>query len=137
MQKIINYCGEKFILSGETARAFTDSSNIAHIIRVENTDSYQIEINNENGVYFGMCKKYKFNVCDIFDDMPVVLDEEIKEEKILKYLAEAFNLFSELYKQHPDELNDFADGIHKCQYVIGMRYAREHRPDLFPMKGDN
>ena len=32
------------------------------------------------------------------------------------------------------ELNDFSDGIHKCQYVIGMRYAREHRPDLFPMK---
>ena len=57
-----------------------------------------------------------------------------KEEKILKHLAEAFNLFSKLEKQHPDELNDFAEGIHNCQYVIGMRYAREHRPDLFPEK---
>ena len=130
MKKIISYCGEKFILSGETARVFTDSSNIAHIIRVENTDMYQIEINNENGVYFGMCKKY--------NEQDEIIDKRLKdqqeEETILKHLSKAFNLFSKLDKQHPDELNDFADGIHKCQYVIGMRYAREHRPDLFPKK---
>lgn len=133
MQKIINYCGEKFILSGETAKHFKDDTNITHILKVAHSDNYQIELNDKNGVYFGICRKYNQQ-----DDL---IDKRIKnyekEEKILEHLIKAYNLFTELDKQHPDELNDFADGIHKCQYVIGMRYARKHRSDLFPMKGDN
>lgn len=45
-----------------------------------------------------------------------------------------WNEFVKLDSQHPDEQRDFADGIHKCQYIIGMRIARDGRPDLFPIK---
>lgn len=58
----------------------------------------------------------------------------IKEEEIVDILSNAFNEFIKLESQHPDELRDFADGIHKCQYVLGMRIAREHCPDIFPIK---
>lgn len=130
MKKIVDYAGEKFILSEETAEYFNDDFKITSILKIPNCDNYQIEMSNGNSVYFGMCKKY-YKEDDITDKR--IQDYE-NEEKIIEYLAEAFNLFSKLDKQHPDELNDFSDGIHKCQYVIGMRYAREHRPDLFPMK---
>lgn len=134
MQKIITYAGEKFILSEETAKYFNDDFKITNILKIPNSDNYQIEMSNGNSIYFGMCKKYKFNVCDIFDDMPVVSDEKDEEETILKHLSQAYNIFSKLDKQHPDENDDFVDGIHRCQYVIGMRYARKHRPDLFLKK---
>ena len=58
----------------------------------------------------------------------------INEEEILTDLVNAWNKFGKLESQHPNELEDFADGIHKCQYVLAMRFARESRPDLFPKK---
>ena len=134
MQKIINYCGEKFILSEEVAKRFKEESIIVSVLKIPQSNNYQIEINNGDNVYFGMCKKYS-QEDDLID---IRIKNYEKEEKILEHLTQAYNLFTELDKQHPDELNDFAEGIHKCQYVLGMRYAREHRPDLFPMKkGDN
>lgn len=57
-----------------------------------------------------------------------------REKKVLDYLVNAFNEFIKLDKQHPDELRDFTDGIHKCQYLIGMRVARKHEPKIFPRK---
>jgi len=66
---------------------------------------------------------------------PPFKNKELRDEEIiLKHLSLIYSLFTELDKQHLEELNDFVDGIHKCQYVIGMRYARKHRPDLFPKK---
>lgn len=131
MKKIISYYGEKYILSEEIAEYFNDSSIIESIMQLrQNSQDYIIYIKNGNEVYFGKCKKY-YKEDEITDKR---IQDYAKEEKILKHLAEAFNLFSKLEKQHPDELNDFTEGIHKCQYVIGMRYAREHRPDLFPEK---
>lgn len=59
-----------------------------------------------------------------------------KEEKIVKMLAECWNEFLQLEQQHPDERRDFCNGIYRCQDVIGMRFARESRPDLFPIKGE-
>lgn len=59
------------------------------------------------------------------------------EKELIKKLSDIYNEFSsKLYSQHPNELSDFADGIHKCQYVLAMRMAREHYPDLFPYKLD-
>jgi len=55
-------------------------------------------------------------------------------DDILLHLAKAWNIFLKLDRQHPTELQDFADGLHKCQSVIGMRVARDFRPDLFPKK---
>ena len=110
MKKIVDYAGEKFILSEETAEYFNDDFKITSILKIPNCDNYQIEMSNGNSVYFGMCKKY-YKEDDITDKR--IQDYE-NEEKIIEYLAEAFNLFSKLDKQHPDELNDFSDGIHKC-----------------------
>ena len=59
-----------------------------------------------------------------------------KEESVLNNLTEAFNEFIKLESQHPDEQRDFTDGIHKCQYIIGMRIARNYRPDIYPIKGN-
>jgi len=62
----------------------------------------------------------------------------MKDEKqvmeIVNDLADTWNKFIKLEKQHPDELRDFTDGIHKCQGIIGMRYAMAFRPELFPIK---
>jgi hypothetical protein len=57
-----------------------------------------------------------------------------KEKNILNLLTKAYNQFAALQRQHPNELQDFADGIHRCQYVIGMRFARMHFSDIFPIK---
>ena len=57
-----------------------------------------------------------------------------QEKKVLEKLAEAWHEFLKLEKQHPDEISDFCDGIHKCQLVIGMRFARESNPEIFPKK---
>ena len=57
-----------------------------------------------------------------------------KEKEILDDLAKVWNKFVILKSQHPDELRDFADGIHKCQYLIGMRMARKHYPKILPKK---
>lgn len=57
-----------------------------------------------------------------------------QEEKVLSLLVDCFNEFTKLPTQHPNESQDFCDGIHKCQYVLAMRFAREARPDIFPIK---
>ena len=58
-----------------------------------------------------------------------------KEEKeVLDDLVNAWNKFVKLDKEHPEEINDFADGIHKCQYVLAMRIARQVEPSIFIKK---
>jgi hypothetical protein len=58
-----------------------------------------------------------------------------KEElEVIDYLRKAWGAFLKLERQHPDEERDFADGIHKCQYLMGMRVARRVDPLLFPVK---
>lgn len=61
--------------------------------------------------------------------------DDFKEEKeVLMYLANAWNKFQAMYREHPSELKDFTDGIHQCQRIIGMRIARNYMPELFPIK---
>ena len=57
-----------------------------------------------------------------------------QEEKVLKLLAICWNEFVKLDTQHPDERRDFCNGIHRCRDILGMRFARDSRPDLFPIK---
>lgn len=57
-----------------------------------------------------------------------------KEEEILDHLTKAWNVFCELEREYPCELDDFRDGIHQCQRLIGMRFARDYMPDIFPIK---
>lgn len=58
----------------------------------------------------------------------------IYEKEVLESLKTTWNLFLGLEKQHPNERSDFANGIHQCQNVIAMRLAREHYPEIFPIK---
>ncbi len=55
-----------------------------------------------------------------------------KEDKISKYLAAAFNEFSKLKPSHPSHIQDFIDGIHKCQMVIGWRELQKLNPKKYP-----
>lgn len=57
-----------------------------------------------------------------------------KEKQVLDSLSNAWNLFIEMERQHPNEAADFADGIHKCQQIIALRVARSIHPDVFPIK---
>lgn len=61
-------------------------------------------------------------------------DRSMLEKQISDRLCEAMNLFNELDSQHPSEMHDFVDGIHKCQYVLGMRILRRDYPEIYPMK---
>ena len=79
---------------------------------------------------------YEYFFRDLYDSNHVNPDYLSKEKELVKKLADIYNEFTELSSQHPNELSDFADGIHKCQYVLAMRMARYHCPDLFPCKPD-
>ena len=57
-----------------------------------------------------------------------------KEKLVLDYLKKAWEEFLKLDRQHPDEARDFDDGIHRCQYLMGMRIARKYHPEIFPIK---
>jgi hypothetical protein len=50
-------------------------------------------------------------------------------------LIEAVNAFGALPRQHPSELPDFVDGIHRCQDQLALRIVRRHYPKGWPDKG--
>ena len=56
------------------------------------------------------------------------------EGDVMDSLVTAWNKFVGLEKQHPSELSDFADGIHKCQNLLAVRIARREFPDGWPIK---
>lgn len=56
------------------------------------------------------------------------------EGRVMDALVEAFNEFSKLERQHPDELRNFVDGIHRCQDVLAVRIARREYPQGWPVK---
>lgn len=56
------------------------------------------------------------------------------EGKVHDALIEAVNIFARLPRQHPDEMRDFVDGIHKCQDQLAVRIVRRHYPKGWPDK---
>lgn len=56
-----------------------------------------------------------------------------EETQIVFLLAKSFNLFVKLDKQHPSEVSEFGEAIHKAQLIIGMRVARRVCPKVFPI----
>ena len=56
------------------------------------------------------------------------------EGRVMDALIMAWNQFVGLDRQHPDELRDFADGIHKCQDCLALRIARRIYPEGWPVK---
>lgn len=51
-------------------------------------------------------------------------------------LCDAFNAFAALDRQHPDELRDFADGVHRCQDQLALRVCRRAYPKGWPAGGE-
>lgn len=49
-------------------------------------------------------------------------------------IADAFNAYAALPRQHPDELRDVADAVHRWQDILMARCARACHPDYFPVK---
>jgi len=46
------------------------------------------------------------------------------EERLMRYLADAYNLFINLPQTHPSHINEFVSSIHKCQDVITHRIVQ-------------
>jgi len=54
------------------------------------------------------------------DEMGLTQDER----EVMDRLMDAYRLFHRLTKEHPDELRDFVDGLHRCQDVLAVRVFR-------------
>lgn len=57
-----------------------------------------------------------------------------EEGVVMDSLVAAFNAFAQLERQHPDELSDFKDGIHRCQDALALRVCRRAFPRGWPIK---
>ena len=55
-----------------------------------------------------------------------------EEQAVMVNLKEAYEKFMQLSKEHPDELRDFVDGIHRCQDVMAVRVCRREFPEGWP-----
>jgi hypothetical protein len=53
------------------------------------------------------------------------------EKEVLAYLAHAWNKFIKLDNHHLDHINEFRHGIHKLQYIIGVRVAQRLNPEIW------
>lgn len=57
------------------------------------------------------------------------------EGVVMDALCAAVNAFGRLGRQHPDEMRDFVDGIHRCQDQLAVRIARRAFPVGWPTHG--
>lgn len=57
-----------------------------------------------------------------------------QEGKVMDALLLAYEEFCKLDKQHPNESVDFTNGIHQCQYILGLRIVRKDYPEGWPIK---
>ncbi|MCJ7747849.1 MAG: hypothetical protein MUP27_08900 [Desulfobacterales bacterium] len=62
------------------------------------------------------------------DEMGLTQDER----EVMDRLMDAYRLFHRLTKEHPDELRDFVDGLHRCQDVLAVRVCRRIYPKGWP-----
>jgi len=58
----------------------------------------------------------------------------LEERKIMNLLVDAHNLFIKIEATHPNDINEWVEGIHKCQHVLQKRILRRDYPDTFPIK---
>lgn len=68
--------------------------------------------------------------------MPKRKDFTIQEKNILTAIGYIWNEYIKLEKQHPNEQNEFAAGIHTLQHLIAIRAVRRNFPKMFPVKKD-
>ena len=53
------------------------------------------------------------------------------ELEIVNLLADAYNKFCELPKQHPQDGAEFTDAIHRLQHLVMKRSTVRDHPDIF------
>lgn len=56
------------------------------------------------------------------------------EGKVMDALIDTWNAFNKLERQHPGELKEFTDGVHKCQDLLALRVVRRCYPLGWPVK---
>lgn len=72
---------------------------------------------------------------DFIDDKINRVDGLTQEEgEVMDALVTAWNKFIGLQRQHPSELDEFCDGIHRCQYLLSVRISRREHPEGWPTK---
>lgn len=49
-------------------------------------------------------------------------------------LVNAWSEYIKLEKQHPSDITEFCDGIHKCQHALKIRILRRDYPEGYPIK---
>lgn len=54
-----------------------------------------------------------------------------KEQSVMDDLVSAWNNFIKLEKQHPCDINEFADSVHKLQGILSMRPLRRQYPEYW------
>ncbi len=54
------------------------------------------------------------------------------EKEIMECLRRAFELIVKMDSTHPNHLEEFVQGIHKCQSVIIHRIIQRKYPEEFP-----
>lgn len=58
------------------------------------------------------------------------------EGQAMDALCDAVNAYGQLPREHPSEVDDFCDAIHRCQDLLALRIARRHYPNGWPNKMD-
>lgn len=54
-----------------------------------------------------------------------------EENSVMDDLVSAWNKFIKLEKQHPCDINEFGDSIHKLQGILAMRPLRRQYPEYW------
>lgn len=54
-----------------------------------------------------------------------------EEQEIMDNLVSAWNKFIKLEKQHPCDINEFGDSIHKLQGILALRPLRRQYPEYW------
>jgi len=57
-----------------------------------------------------------------------------QEGKVMDSLIDAWNEFNKLSVEHPSDNLDFANAIHQCQQIMGMRILRREHPKGWAVK---
>ena len=56
----------------------------------------------------------------------------LEEQGIMDKLMECYELFLKIDREHPDEIRNFVDGVHKIQDVLALRVIRRCYPQGWP-----
>lgn len=92
-------------------------------------DIYNVNINHFT-TYLKYDKKHKKKVKKKLLKMRLTKTGlGIEEAKCMSNLIDCWNTFIAMERTHPDELNDFKEGIHKLESILALRVVRRLYPE--------